>query len=79
MQSFIQEMKTLSSCFVLEDDPPEFDAITMLDITFYKGARFEIDGVLDHRIHTKPTSQWMPLETSSAHSSHVHTTWPINQ
>ena len=49
----------------------------MLDLRLFKGPRFQRVGVLDIEPHIKPTSQWTPLDASSAHHFNVHLRWPI--
>ena len=51
----------------------------MLDVEVYKGARWRRSGRLDYRIHTKHTSQWRPLASSSCHHPSVHASWPSGQ
>ena len=31
------------------------------------------------KIHTKPTSQWQPLSSTSFHPAHIHLAWPRSQ
>ena len=45
--------------------------ISFLDITAYKGERFQSTGILDVRTHTKPTSKQLYVHVSSYHPKGV--------
>jgi hypothetical protein len=42
-----------------------------MDLEIYKGPRFEQTGVLDLRLHFKPTNTFQYLSTGSCHPTHV--------
>ena len=50
-----------------------------LDVEVYRGAGWERTGILDTRVHSKPTSLWIPLGISSFHPASIHTSWPTSQ
>jgi len=51
--------------------------VDSLDITVFKGKRWQTCGILDIRPFSKPTSRHVPLASWSAHSRAVHRGWPV--
>ena len=47
-------------------------SIDFLDLTIYKGKRFEEEGILDVKTHFKPTNTFQYLHHKSAHPKHIH-------
>ena len=45
--------------------------MTYLDTEVYKGERFKSSGVLDIRLHVKPTETYQYLPITSAHPKHT--------
>ncbi|PIK37099.1 hypothetical protein BSL78_26069 [Apostichopus japonicus] len=41
--------------------------VTYLDLKIFKGTRFETNGLLDTKVHTKPTETFQYLDRNSAH------------
>ena len=51
----------------------------MLDLQLFKGKRFANSGLLDIAIHTKASSQGVPLCHTSWHQPSIHSSWPLSR
>lgn len=47
------------------------ESVNFLDITFYKGRRFNTSRILDHKVHFKPTDTHSLLHRNSCHPQHT--------
>jgi hypothetical protein len=65
---------TRSQCFVPEIEEISRVAVRMLNMCIYSDDR----GVLQTRTHFKDDSLGVPMSPSSAHVSHVHSSWPVS-
>lgn len=55
------------------------EQIQFLDITVFKGQRFEHQQILDTKLYRKPTENYQYLENTSAHSMNVHKSFLIGE
>jgi hypothetical protein len=46
-------------------------SINYLDLTIFKGTRFNETGILDTKVYTKPTETYQYLHKTSSHPPHV--------
>ena len=76
---FMREFKRRSRFFKIVVESISETCATMLDVSLFKGKRWKFTGILDHTIHYKDTSQWLPLSAQSAHPNNVHSSWPRMQ
>lgn len=51
-------------------------SISMLDVRFYKGPRFQTTGCLDYSPYIKESARHVPLSGLSCHPPSVHDSWP---
>ena len=78
-RSFESLFREKAKPFAIHFDDVSQHSISMLYVVLFKGPRWKKTGVLDYRLHTKPTNQWAPLLCSSSHHPSVHTSWPKGQ
>jgi len=74
-----KELSERARYFELKLDSLSRTRATMLDLEIFKGSGWRSTGYLDYSLHTKSTSQWVPLSPSSAHAATVHINWPAGQ
>ena len=69
-ESIEQLIKSINTLHPRINFTAEFstDEITFLDLSLYKGERFTKEGILDIRIHIKPTNTQQYVHASSAHT-----------
>ena len=76
---FVRVFRSKTDFFKLKVDSFSSSSIEMLDITIFKGPRWSSTGLLDHKLFTKPSSQWQPLSIRSGQAPSVHNAWPNTQ
>ena len=77
LDALIGRLQELSTVFKLEVESIASDEVQMLDVVFYRGPRWRSAGIMDHRIHIKRSSLWIPLSDRSMHPAGVHRAWPL--
>ena len=76
---FGHAFKRHSSYFKLKIESISDNTAVMLDLQLSKGKRFRHSGLLGIAIHTKATSQGVPLCHTSWHQPSIHTSWPASR
>ena len=72
---WLRELKRRAGDYRLIVDEFSHTPVSMLDTILSKRSRWEVSGRLDVGIKVKHTAQGIPLDSSSAHSMHVHKSW----
>lgn len=75
LQVMLQRMQALSRCFDLTIDCIDPVRTIMLDLSPWFCDRGD-NVAVEHAVHEKPISVWVPLGDSSAHPPHAHASWP---
>ena len=76
---FANKLRQKAGCFKVKFEAVSNEEMAVLDVEFYKGCRWHHSGILDHRLFSKTTSQWTPLQPSSFHNPSIHKSWPLAQ
>ena len=78
-KEFLYGLKRCSDFYKLKVESISPTSCVMLDLVLSKGRKYERCGILDVGIHTKPTSQGVPLCSSSWHLPSIHRSWPFSR
>ena len=76
---FGHKFKSYSKYFKLKVKSISNESVVMLDLELSRSKRFRSSGLLDVAIHTKVTSQAVPLCHTSWRQPSIHRSWPVSR